>query len=148
MHPADTLAPDCGHVIVCTRALELTVPVIEALTRAGYVVTAYASPARTLPRLAGVSRPVALLVIDARGSRTLARAAVAEARLTFAGVPVLVLWPAFGASLQPSGDTNMYRDVAVLRVPFRDQAVVEAAKRLAPPWSAGRVLAFTESIEP
>jgi hypothetical protein len=108
---------------------------IHELMGAGYMVTAYASPTRLLPRLhRWGARSVSLLVIDGGVSPAFARAAAIAARTTYPELPIVLLAGAAAAQnaeFMPAG-------VTVLRLPLADGALLETAAHLLPvqvmPW--------------
>jgi len=123
------------HIVVATQDLPRMSSAIHELMGAGYMVTAYASPTRLLPRLhRWGAHPVALLVIDGGASPAFARAAAIAARSTYPQLPIILLAGAAAAQnaeFMPSG-------VAVLRLPLADGALIATAARLLPgepaPW--------------
>jgi hypothetical protein len=118
-----------AHVVVATQNLPRMSGAIQALIQAGYLVTAYASPTRLLPRLNRMSSPVALLVIDGGLAPAFARAAAIAARAAYAELPIILL-----ASSQAARRTEfMPEGVTVLPSPFSEAGLVSAAALLAPP---------------
>jgi hypothetical protein len=125
--PADR--PREAHVVVATQNLPRMSGAIQALIQAGYLVTAYASPTRLLPRLHRMSSPVALLVIDGGLAPAFARAAAIAARAAYAELPIILL-----ATSQAARRTAfMPEGVSVLPSPFTEASLVSAATLLAPP---------------
>jgi hypothetical protein len=100
---------------------------IQSLIRAGYLVTAYASPTRLLPRLHRMtSHPVSLLVIDGGLAPAIARAAAIAARATYHGLPIILLATAQAARCierMPAG-------VTVLHLPLSEPSLLAAAAAL------------------
>jgi hypothetical protein len=115
------------HVVLATQNLSRMSGAIVALIEAGYLVTAYASPTRLLPRLnRSSSHPVALLVIDGGLTPAFARAAAIGARSLYTDLPILLLAPSHAArrtEFMPAG-------VSVLRLPFSETSLLAAAARL------------------
>jgi hypothetical protein len=118
------------HIVVATQDLPRMSSAIQELMAAGYMVTAYASPTRLLPRLhRWGTHPVALLVIDGGASPAFARAAAIAARSTYPQLPIVLLAGAAAAQnaeFMPSG-------VTLLRLPLADGALMATAARLLPP---------------
>jgi len=84
-------APE-SHVVVATQNLPRMSGTIQALIKAGHMVTAYASPTRLLPRLARFSsHPVSLLIIDGGRTPAFARAAAIAARSSYPSLPIILL---------------------------------------------------------
>ena len=121
--------PTERHVVVATQDLPRMSAAIQALMAAGYMVTAYASPTRLLPRLhRWGAHPVSLLVLDGGSSPAFARAAAMAARSTHPNLPIILLATAAAAQnaeFMPSG-------VTVLRLPLVDGALLATAARLLP----------------
>lgn len=116
-----------AHVVVATQNLPRMSGAIQALIRAGYLVTAYASPTRLLPRLHRMGSPVALLVIDGGLAPAFARAAAIAARATYADLPIILL-----ASSQAARCTEfMPVGVTVLPLPLSESGLLSAAATLA-----------------
>ena len=119
-------APE-SHVVVATQNLPRMSGTIQALIKAGHMVTAYASPTRLLPRLARFSsHPVSLLIIDSDRTPAFARAAAIAARSSYPSLPIILLASASlaeRARLFPAG-------VTLLSVPASDAEVVAHASRL------------------
>lgn len=117
-----------AHVVVATQNLPRMSGAIHALIQAGYLVTAYASPTRLLPRLHRMtSHPVSLLVIDGGLAPAIARAAAIAARATYAHLPIILLVTAQAArctALMPAG-------VTVLHLPLSEPSLITAAAALA-----------------
>jgi hypothetical protein len=116
------------HVVLATQNLSRMSGAIVALIAAGYLVTAYASPTRLLPRLHRLSsHPVSLLVIDGGLTPAFARAAAIAARSMYTDLPILLLAPPHAArrtEFMPAG-------VSVLRLPFSETNLLAAAASLA-----------------
>jgi hypothetical protein len=124
--------PGEAHVVVATQDLPRMSGAIRALMRGGYLVTAYASPTRLLPRFQRISAPVALLVIDGGLTPAFARAAAIAARAAHAELPIILLASARAArcaDFMPEG-------VTVLPLPVSEAGLLAAAATLAP---TGRV---------
>ena len=116
------------HVVVATQNLPRMSNSIAALMMAGFMVTAYASPTRLLPRLHRMGgNPVRLLVIDGGLAPAFARAAAIAARATYADLPILLLAPADAAQRADF----MPMDVVVMRLPVSETQLVDAALALA-----------------
>lgn len=115
------------HVVLATQNLSRMSGAIHALTQAGYLVTAYASATRLLPRLHRLSsHPVSLLVIDGGLTPAFARAAAIAARSLYTDLPILLLAPPHAtrrSELMPAG-------VSVLRLPFAESSLLAAADSL------------------
>ena len=115
------------HIVVATQDLPRMSTAIQALMGAGYMVTAYASPTRLLPRLhRWGSHPVSLLVIDGSASPAFARAAAIAARSMYTALPIVLLASpaaAQNADFMPPG-------VTVLRLPLADDVLIATAARL------------------
>lgn len=115
------------HIVVATQDLPRMSSAIQELMSAGYMVTAYASPTRLLPRLhRWGTHPVSLLVIDGGASPAFARAAAIAARSTYTRLPIVLLASAAAAQnaeFMPPG-------VSVLRLPLADGALIATAARL------------------
>jgi hypothetical protein len=121
--------PGEAHVVVATQNLPRMSGAIQALIQAGYLVTAYASATRLLPRLHRMGSPVALLVIDGGLAPAFARAAAIAARAAYAELPILLL-----ASSQAARCTEfMPEGVVVLPLPVSEEGLLSAAAALAPP---------------
>ena len=117
-----------AHVVVATQNLPRMSGAIQVLIQAGYLVTAYASATRLLPRLHRMGSPVALLVIDGGLAPAFARAAAIAARTAYADLPILLL-----ASSQAARCTEfMPERVTVLRWPVSEEGLLAAAAALAP----------------
>jgi hypothetical protein len=114
-------------VVVATQNLPRMSAAIAALINAGFIVTAYASPTRLLPRLSRVSdKPVALLVIDGGLTPAFGRAAAIAARSAYVDLPVILLAPEEAArrtDLLPAG-------VTLLELPLSEGSLVAAAAEL------------------
>jgi hypothetical protein len=120
--------PGEAHVVVATQDLPRMSAAIQALIRAGYLVTAYASPTRLLPRLHRLGSPVALLVIDGGLTPAFARAAAIAARATHPELPILLLASSRAvrcAEFMPEG-------VTVLPLPLAEAGLLAAAATLIP----------------
>jgi hypothetical protein len=121
------------HVVVATQNLPRMSGAIQALSQAGYLVTAYASPTRLLPRLHRLSsHPVALLVIDGGLTPAFARAAAIAARSLYADLPIILLAAAHATrrtEFMPAG-------VSVLRLPLCEASLLAAAATAARPRSS------------
>jgi hypothetical protein len=119
--------PHETHVVVATQNLPHMSSAIQALIQAGYLVTAYASPTRLLPRLHRLSsQAVSLLVIDGALNPAFARAAAIAARSIDAHLPILLLAPASATrctEFMPAG-------VSVLRLPLSEPTLLVAAAAL------------------
>ncbi|HTV23552.1 MAG TPA: hypothetical protein VMG12_32910 [Polyangiaceae bacterium] len=116
-----------AHVVVATQNLPRMSGAIQALIQAGYLVTAYASPTRLLPRLHRMGSPVALLVIDGGLAPAFARAAAIAARATYENLPIILL-----ASPQATRCTEfMPAGVTVLPLPLSESGLLSAAAMLA-----------------
>lgn len=115
------------HVVVATQDLPRMSSVIHTLMEAGYMVTAYASPTRLLPRLQRLgAHPVSLLVIDGGLTPAFARAAAIAARSTYSDLPILLLATAAAAqnaAFMPAG-------VKVLRLPASREELLSAVAEL------------------
>jgi hypothetical protein len=123
--------PREAHVVVATQNLPRMSGAIQALIHAGYLVTAYASATRLLPRLHRMSSPVALLVIDGGLTPAFARAAAIAARSAYAEVPIILL-----ANSQATRCTEfMPEGVTVLPLPLSETGLLAAAATLAVPTS-------------
>jgi hypothetical protein len=117
-----------AHVVVATQNLPRMSGAIQALIQAGYLVTAYASATRLLPRLHRMGSPVALLVIDGGLAPAFARAAAIAARAAYAELPILLLaspQAARCAEFMPEG-------VTVLPLPASEDVLLATALELAP----------------
>ena len=115
------------HVVVATQNLPRMSGAIQALIRAGYLVTAYASPTRLLPRLHRMGSPVALLVIDGGLAPAFARAAAIAARTLYGGVPIVLL-----ATPQAARHMEFVPDeVTVLPLPLSPKALLATTASLA-----------------
>jgi hypothetical protein len=125
--PCSTTEPVETHVVLATQNLSRMSGAIATLIEAGYLVTAYASPTRLLPRLHRLSsHPVSLLVIDGGLTPAFARAAAIAARSLYADLPILLLAPPHAArctEFMPAG-------VSVLRLPLSETSLVAAAASL------------------
>lgn len=120
--------PREAHVVVATQNLPRMSGAIQALIQAGYMVTAYASATRLLPRLHRMGSPVALLVIDGGLAPAFARAAAIAARAAYAELPILLL-----ASSQAARRTEfMPEGVTVLPLPVVEEGLLAAVAALAP----------------
>jgi hypothetical protein len=121
--------PHERHIVVATQNLPRMSGAIQALIRAGYLVTAYASPTRLLPRLHRLSsHPVSLLVIDGGLTPAFARAAAIAARSTYLDLPIILLANATAArctEFMPAG-------VSVLRLPLSEPNLLARVAVLAP----------------
>ena len=116
-----------AHVVVATQNLPRMSGAIHALIRAGYLVTAYASPTRLLPRLHRMGSPVALLVIDGGLTPAFARAAAIAARAAYAELPIVLL-----ATPQATRCTEfMPAGVTVLHLPLSESGLLATAAALA-----------------
>jgi hypothetical protein len=117
------------HIVVATQNLSRMSGAIHALIQGGYVVTAYASPVRLLPRLHRLtSYPVSLLVIDGGLTPAFARAAAIAARATYSELSILLLATEHAsrcADFMPAG-------VSVLRLPLSMASLLATAARLMP----------------
>jgi hypothetical protein len=137
-HSARSRASDRAHeahVVVATQNLPRMSGAIQALIGAGYLVTAYASPTRLLPRLHRMSSPVALLVIDGGLAPAFARAAAIAARAAYAHVPIILL-----ASPRAVRCTEfMPAGVTVLRLPLCETRLLATATALAGAGGDGRL---------
>jgi hypothetical protein len=118
---------DEAHVVVATQNLPHVSGAIQALIQAGYLVTAYASRNRLLPRLHRLSsHPVSLLVIDGGLTPAFARAAAIAACSTYPDLPIILLATANATSrteFMPTG-------VSVLRLPLSEVSLLAAAAAL------------------
>lgn len=115
------------HVVVATQNLPRMSGAIQALIRAGYLVTAYASPTRLLPRLHRMGSPVSLLVIDGGLAPAFARAAAIAASTLYASVPIILLATPQAArhmELVPS-------EVTLLSLPLSPKDLLATAASLA-----------------
>jgi hypothetical protein len=125
--------PREAHVVVATQNLPRMSGAIQALIQAGYLVTAYASPTRLLPRLHRMGSPVALLVIDGGLTPAFARAAAIAARSTYAELPIILL-----ATPQAARCTEfMPAGVTVLPLPLSETGLLATAATLARPRKPG-----------
>jgi hypothetical protein len=116
------------HVVVATQNLPRMSGAIQLLIQAGYLVTAYASATRLLPRLHRLGSPVALLVIDGGLAPAFARAAAIAARAAYANLPILLL-----ASSRAARCTEfMPEGVTVLPLPVVEEGLLAAVAALAP----------------
>jgi hypothetical protein len=119
-------APE-SHVVVATQNLPRMSGTIQALIKAGHMVTAYASPTRLLPRLTRFrSNPVSLLIIDGGRAPAFARAAAIAARASYPSLPSILLAHASlieRTQLFPTG-------VTLLGLPASDAEVVAHASTL------------------
>jgi hypothetical protein len=117
------------HIVVATQNLPRMSGAIQALIHAGYLVTAYASPTRLLPRLhRWNSPPVSLLVIDGGLTPAFGRAAAIAARSIYVDLPILLLANASAtrcSDFMPSG-------VSVLPMPLSDLGLLARVAELAP----------------
>jgi len=114
------------HVVVATQDLPRMSGAIQALIQAGYLVTAYASPTRLLPRLHRVGSPVSLLVIDGGLTPAFARAAAIAARASYVDLPIVLL-----ASPQAARHTEfMPAGVTVLSLPLAEADLLSIAAGL------------------
>lgn len=124
--PRGAARPHEAHVVVATQNLSRMSGAIQALIKAGYLVTAYASPTRLLPRLQRMSSPVALLVIDGGLAPAFARAAAIAARASYATLPIILL-----AGSQAARCTEfMPRGVTLLSLPLSEAKLLTAAATL------------------
>ena len=127
--------PREAHVVVATQNLPRMSGAIQALIHAGYLVTAYASPTRLLPRLHRMGSPVALLVIDGGLAPAFARAAAIAARASYADLPIILL-----ASPRAARCTEfMPAGVTVLPLPLSEAALLSTAADLARGDHGGRL---------
>lgn len=119
-----------SHVVVTTQNLPRMSGAIQALIQAGYLVTAYASPTRLLPRLHRVtSHPVSLLLIDGGSAPAIARAAAISARATYDDLPIILL-----ATAQATSCTElMSAGVTVLHLPISEPGLSSAVATLTCP---------------
>ena len=117
------------HIVVATQDLPRMSAAIQALMAAGYMVTAYASPTRLLPRLhRWGAHPVSLLMIDGGSSPAFARAAAMAARSTYPNLPIILLATAAAAqhaAFMPPG-------ITLLRLPLAEDALLATAAELLP----------------
>jgi PleD family two-component response regulator len=120
---------DLPHVVVCTQDLARVSPMIQVLIAAGYMVTAYPSASRLLPRLHKIPHPIELLVIDGSDDVPFARSALLRARAAFEELPIVLLsHPETDLGLEAAhlGATR------VVYMPLEKEELLSAAFSLAP----------------
>jgi hypothetical protein len=125
----DVFPIELPHVVVCTQDLTRVSPMIQILIAAGYMVTAYPTPTRLLPRLHKIPHPIELLVIDGSADVPFARSALLRARAAFAELPIVLLSHAetdLGHEATHLGATR------VVYMPLESDDLLQAAFSLAP----------------
>src|SRR5262245_49548690 len=116
-----------SHVVVATQNLPRVSGAIQALIKAGHMVTAYASPTRLLPRLGRFTRPpVSLLIIDGGLPPAFARAAAIAAHASYPDLPIILL--ATGPLLARA--QSVPAGVTLLALPISDGTLVTRASML------------------
>jgi PleD family two-component response regulator len=120
---------DLPHVVVCTQDLTRVSPMIQILIAAGYMVTAYPSPTRLLPRLHKIPHPIELLVIDGSADVPFARSALLRARAAFEDLPIVLL---SHAETDLGHEATQLGATRVVYMPLENQDLLDAAFTLAP----------------
>jgi PleD family two-component response regulator len=131
-----SFALDLPHVVVCTQDLARVSALIQVLIAAGYMVTAYPTPTRLLPRLHKIPHPIQLLVIDGSADVPFARSALLRARAAFAELPIVLL---SHAETDLGHEATHLGANRVVYTPYENEDLLRAAFSLAPsPRAAAR----------